>query len=118
MNERSAVLLALFASALALRPQLVGVGPLIPDIQEDLAVSHGVAGLLGTIPVLCMGLFAPPAAHVSRRLGTRRAIAASLACIAGFGIARALVPSTIGVVLLTVGVGVGMGVAGALLRWP
>lgn len=49
-------LLALFLAALALRPQVVGVGPLIPEIQDDLHTSHAVAGLLGTIPVLCMGL--------------------------------------------------------------
>ena len=41
--------------------QIVGVGPLIPAIQDDLDISHAVAGLLGTIPVLCMGLFALPA---------------------------------------------------------
>src|SRR4051812_5128179 len=105
----------MFACALALRPQLVGVGPLVPEIQEDLGISHTVAGLLGTIPVLCMGLFAPPAAHVLRALGTRRAIALSLAAIAGFGVARSLVPSAAGVIVLTFGIGAGMGVAGALL---
>ena len=58
--KRFGVLAALFLGALALRPQLVGVGPLLPEIDDDLDVSHAVAGLLGTIPVLCMGLFAPP----------------------------------------------------------
>jgi cyanate permease len=29
-----------FFAALALRPQLVGVGPLIPDIQDDLGVGR------------------------------------------------------------------------------
>ena len=53
------LLAALFLAALALRPQLVGVGPLLPEIEDDLGVSHAVAGLLGTIPVLCMGVFAP-----------------------------------------------------------
>jgi len=42
-----------------LRPQVVGVGPLIDEIQDDLDASHALVGLLGTIPVLCMGLFAP-----------------------------------------------------------
>jgi len=59
--RRTPLLVALFLAAVALRPQLVGVGPLLPSIQTDLGVSHAVAGLLGTIPVLCMGLFAPPA---------------------------------------------------------
>ena len=84
-----ALLAALFLGALALRPQLVGVGPLLPEIDEDLGISHAVAGLLGTIPVLCMGLFAPPAAYLAGRLGTRAAIAVCLAGIAGFGLLRA-----------------------------
>jgi CP family cyanate transporter-like MFS transporter len=109
------VLLAMFLGALALRPQLVGVGPLLPEIDDDLGVSHAVAGLLGTIPVLCMGLFAPPAAYVSARLGTRGAVAACLAGIAVFGIARAAAPGAPLVLALTVPIGVGMGLAGAIL---
>ena len=50
--NRVALLAALFLGALALRPQLVGVGPLLPEIDDELDVSHAVAGLLGTIPVL------------------------------------------------------------------
>lgn len=110
-----ALLLALFLGALALRPQVVGVGPLLPEIDDDLHVSHAVAGLLGTIPVLCMGLFAPPAAHLAARYGTRAAIGASLAGIAAFGLARAVVPGAPLVLLLTIPIGVGMGLAGALM---
>ena len=113
--EHLGLLAGLFLAALALRPQLVGVGPLIPEIQSDLDVPHAVAGLLGTIPVLCMGLFAPPGPHLARRLGTRRSIAACLAGIALFGTARALAPAAAAVILLTVGVGVGLGVAQALM---
>jgi MFS transporter, CP family, cyanate transporter len=109
------VLAALFLGALALRPQLVGVGPLLPEIDDDLGVSHAVAGLLGTIPVLCMGLFAPPAAYVAGRLGTRAAIAACLAAIAGFGLLRAAAPGAPLVLALTFPIGVGMGFAGALM---
>ncbi len=110
-----ALLLALFLGALALRPQIVGVGPLLPEIDDDLGVSHAVAGLLGTIPVLCMGLFAPPAAFIAARFGTRAAIGACLAGIAAFGLVRAAVPGAPLVLLLTVPIGVGMGLAGALM---
>ena len=81
------LLAGLFLAALALRPQLVGVGPLIPKIQEDLDVSHAIAGLLGTIPVFCMGVFAPPGPYLAQRLGSRAAISACLATIAVFGVA-------------------------------
>jgi CP family cyanate transporter-like MFS transporter len=110
-----ALLAALFLGALALRPQLVGVGPLLPEIDDDLGISHAVAGLLGTIPVLCMGLFAPPAAYLAGRLGTRAAIATCLAGIAGFGLLRAAAPGAPLVLTLTFPIGVGMGLAGALI---
>jgi len=113
--RRGALLAALFLGALALRPQLVGIGPLIPAIQLDLHTSHAVAGLLGTIPVLCMGLFAPPAAFLSQWLGARHALAAALALIGVFGIARAFVPGAALLILLTIPVGIGMGLGNALL---
>lgn len=110
-----AILLALFASALPLRPQILGVGPLLPEIQHDLDVSHAVAGLLPTIPVLCLGLFAPVTPYVLGRLGSRLSIALCLGIIGLFGIARAVVPGVVGVVLLTFGVGLGMGILGAVM---
>ena len=113
--RRGALLVALFLGALALRPQLVGLGPLIPSIQLDLKTSHAVVGTLATIPVLCMGLFAPPAAFLSQRLGSRHALAAALALIGVFGIARAVVPGTLLLILLTIPVGVGMGLGNALM---
>jgi MFS transporter, CP family, cyanate transporter len=90
------------------------VGPLIDDIQHDLHASHALVGLLGTIPVLCMGLFAPVAAYLAARLGTRRAMTIGLALIGAFGVLRALVPSAWLVVVLTLPVGIGMGLGNAL----
>ncbi|HZQ66782.1 MAG TPA: MFS transporter [Gaiellaceae bacterium] len=109
------LLAGLFLAGLALRPQIVGLGPLIPEIQDDLDVSHAVAGLLGTIPILCMGVFALPAGAVTRRYGSRVAIAACLALIGLFGVARAAAPGAAAVIALTVGVGLGLGFAQALM---
>ena len=106
--RRAALLAGLFLAARSLRPQLVGLGPLLPAVRRDLGVSHAVAGL-GTIPVLCMGLFAPPAPFVSGRLGSHRALGASLALIGIFGLARAVAPGAALVILLTFPVGIGMG---------
>ena len=113
--RRAPLLVALFLAAVALLPQLVGIGPLLPSVQHDLDVTHAVAGLLGTIPVLCMGLFAPPASFLSGRIGSRRAIGAALALIGGFGVARAVASGAVAVVALTFPIGIGMGLAGALL---
>lgn len=112
---RAGALAALFLAALALRPQIVGLGPLIPSIQDDLDVSHAVVGLLGTIPVLCMGLFAPPAALLLKRVGTRVAIGACLCLIASFGLLRVAAPHAALIVVFTIPIGVGMGFAGALM---
>ncbi|HZT44906.1 MAG TPA: MFS transporter [Gaiellaceae bacterium] len=110
-----AFLAGLFLAGLALRPPIVGVGPLIPAIQDDLRVSHAVAGLLGTIPVLCMGLFALPAPALGGRYGSRRAIVVCLALIGVFGIGRAAAPGAAAVLVLTFGVGIGLGFAQALM---
>jgi MFS transporter, CP family, cyanate transporter len=115
VHRRLGLLAGLFLAGLALRPQIVGVGPLIPEIQDDLDVSHAVAGLLTTIPVFCMGVFALPAPQVSRRYGTRLAICVCLTLIGGFGIARAIAPAAAGVILLTFGVGIGLSLAQALM---
>jgi MFS transporter, CP family, cyanate transporter len=108
-------LVTLFLVGLALRPQIVGVGPLLPRIQSALGISHGVAGLLSTIPVLCMGVFAPLAPPVLRRFGSRNGVGGALALIGVFGVARVALPDAAVVLAVTVPVGVGIAVAGTLL---
>ena len=106
---------ALFLIALGLRPQIVAIGPLLPAIQADLGMNHTVAGLLATIPVLCMGVFALGGPWLGRLLGTERAIAASVAAIVLFGLLRAAAPEPISLLVLTFGLGVGVGAVGPLL---
>jgi len=108
-RDTQRTLVALFVAALALRAQVVGIGPLLPDIQRDLGTTHAVAGLLPTIPVLGMGLFAPLAAFAAAHLGLRKAMTLGVAMIAVFGLLRAVAPNAILLVLATVPVGIGMG---------
>lgn len=110
-----AALGALFLAALALRPQLIGVGPLLPEIKDDLSVSHAVAGLLVTIPVVCMGLFAPPGPLLASRIGSRLALALCLAAVTVFGALRGVAPGAASMLLLTLPIGVAMGLAGTLM---
>jgi len=114
-REGLVLLAALLLAAVALRPQLVGAGPLIPAIQGDLGVSHAVAGLVGTIPVLCMGVFAPAAGLFSARWGLRAAMAGCLAVIAVVGIGRAAAPGAAVLLALTLPIGIAMAVGGTLL---
>ena len=125
-HDRRAVLLmpALFIAALALRPEVIGIGPLLATVQQDLGVSHAVAGLLSTIVVLCMGLFAPVAYVIARHVGPRATIGGSLLLVALAGIARALSGPAVAVVLWTVPLGIGTAIAGSLMplvvreSWP
>ena len=94
---------------------MVGVGPLLPAIRKDLGLSHAVAGLLGTIPVLCMGVFALPAVRLARRVGSRVAVALAVAGIGAFGIVRGVVPGGAAVIALTLPVSIGMGLGNALM---
>jgi len=53
-----ALLIALLLIALNLRPPLAAVGPVLDLVRADLNLSFGQAGLLTTVPMLCMGAFA------------------------------------------------------------
>jgi CP family cyanate transporter-like MFS transporter len=109
------VLAGLFLASLALRAQIIAVGPLLPSIQASLGLSHAVAGLLTTIPVLCMGLFAPATALLSSRYGSRAVIAASLALIAAAGLLRVSVDDAAVLLVFTIPVGIGIAFAGTLM---
>jgi CP family cyanate transporter-like MFS transporter len=108
-------LAALSIAALALRPNLIGVGPLLPQIIAELQIPHWVTGLLATIPVVCMGLVAPFAGRLARQVGARRGIALALLAIAAAGVVRAAVDGAAAIVLVTVPIGLAIGLGGALL---
>jgi CP family cyanate transporter-like MFS transporter len=109
------ILTALVVVGLALRTQVLVIGPMVGELQADLGMSHAVAGLLGTIPVLCMGILAPLGPVLAGSIGPRLGTAMCVALIGIFGVARALVPDAATVLLATVGVGVGMALVGPIL---
>jgi CP family cyanate transporter-like MFS transporter len=108
------VLAGIVLAALALRPQIIAIGPLVDAIDSDLGVSHAVTGLLGTIPLLCMGLFAPAAGPLAARVGATRAMTLVLLTIGIAGIARAVAPGAAGVIALTVPIGIGIAIGNVL----
>jgi CP family cyanate transporter-like MFS transporter len=108
------VLAGIALAALALRPQIIAIGPLVDAIDSDLGVSHTVTGLLGTIPLLCMGLFAPAAGPLAARVGATRAMTLVLLTIGIAGIARSVAPGAAGVIALTVPIGIGIAIGNVL----
>ncbi len=107
--------MAIFAAALTLRPQIGAVGPLLPRIQAELGVAFSVVGLLGTIPIICMGVVSPLTPAIASRLGARRAATACLVVIGAAGLARAAAPEIFSLLAVTVVAGIAMGIGGALL---
>jgi CP family cyanate transporter-like MFS transporter len=106
---------AIVLVALALRPSIVSIGPILPRIIEAFALSHAQASLLTAIPDLLMGLLALPAPWLAHRFGRDKTIVTALAilCVATF--ARAFAPDVLTLLLSTVGVGAGIAVTGTLL---
>ena len=97
-----------------LRPALTSVGPVLPDIRADVGLSAWGASLLTTVPVLCLGLLAPPAARWGRRWGTERLLVAALFLLAA-GIAVRGLAGRFGLFGGTLMAGSAIGIAGSLL---
>ncbi|WKE65561.1 cyanate transporter [Gallaecimonas kandeliae] len=96
--------------ALNLRPALSSLGPVLPD----LGLSATAAGWLTTLPVLCLGLFAPLAPLLAQRLGLGWAVRLALLAILAGVLLRGLGSpwALFGGMVLA---GAGIGVAGVLL---
>jgi CP family cyanate transporter-like MFS transporter len=105
----------LFIAAVTLRPPIVGLGPLIPEIRPALDLSHTIAGLLVAVPVACLGIFALPAGWIIARFGLVLAMAGALAGAGVFGMLRAASADAVQLFLGTIGTGAAIGLAGALL---
>lgn len=71
MKQKTALwLLAIFFVALNLRPVITSIGPLFTVLLEDLESTNTKISLLTSIPVFCMGLFAPFALPLTKRMPT------------------------------------------------
>ena len=103
--------LGLVAVAANLRTVMASVPPLVQTIAVDLGVSNAAMGALTTLPVLCMGVFAPVAQRVSARIGAAGAVEVAAACLAlGTGLrlfAGHVWPLYAGTFLAGVGIAVG-----------
>ena len=76
------LLLALILVAINLRPALSSLAPVLRQVQTSLDLNSTAAGLLTTLPVLCLGLFAPLATRLAQRHGTERIVLRALLFLA------------------------------------
>ena len=72
-------------------------------------------GLLTTIPVLCMGLFAPFGPGLTRFTGIRSGITVSVGLLLLFALLRPFAGTGALLLVLTLGVGIGTAVVGPIL---
>ncbi|WPX86840.1 putative transporter YycB [Pseudomonas asiatica] len=108
------LLLGLVLVALNLRPALSSMAPVLGQVSEGLGLNASQAGLLTTLPVLCLGLFAPLAPGLARRFGSERVILGILATLALGIVVRSSLGAT-GVFLGSLMAGASIGIIGVLL---
>jgi CP family cyanate transporter-like MFS transporter len=107
--------LALVAVAANLRTSIASVPPLARTIAEDLDLSNAWMGALTTLPVLCMGLFAPAAQRLGARIGAAMSVEVAVVCV-GLGTLCRLAGSHVWALYLgTFVAGVGIAIGGTLL---
>ena len=107
--------IAVFLAGIGARIQLIIVGPVLPEMTTELAISHAIAGLLITLPVLLMAAVAVPSAGLGHRFGSRRVMAVSLAVLALGGTVRPVGNDALWLLAWTVPIGIGIGIVGVIL---
>jgi CP family cyanate transporter-like MFS transporter len=110
------LLVGLVLVASNLRPALTSVSAVLGTIQQDLGLSGAVSGLLTTIPVLCMSVFALSAAWITERIGAERGVLWSVVLIGVATVGRLAGEDL--VVLFTATFLVGIGIAVAQSQLP
>ncbi len=111
---RAVVVAGILLFAVNLRAAVVAISPLLHQIQADLGLSGGEAGLLTTLPVACFGLFSPLAPEVARRIGIERTLFCAMLLIVG-AFALRLVPATLPLFAGTLLAGVGIAIGNVLI---
>ena len=97
--------------AFNLRTGLIGVGQILPDVTDDLHLTHTESSLLVALPTALMGLSALPGGRLVDRFGARTILTIGLALVAVAGGLRAAAGAFPMLVLLTAIFGIGIGIA-------
>ncbi|MFC3211519.1 MFS transporter [Planomicrobium okeanokoites] len=87
------MVLAILFVSVNLRPAISSIGPLLDTIREELSLTSSEVSLLTSVPVFCMGLFAPLAVVFNKKLGLKKSIAVLLTAIGAFTLLRGFLPT-------------------------
>ena len=109
------LLLAIVLVAVNLRACLASLPPLVHTIQADLGLSSAAAGLLTTLPVLCMGVFAPVSQRMAHAIGREATVGVALVSLL-LGLLMRLAGSVLPLLFLsTLLAGIGIALCGTVL---
>jgi CP family cyanate transporter-like MFS transporter len=107
---------AIVLVAANLRTLMASLPPLAEAVRADLGLSSLAMGVLTTLPVLSMGLLAPVAVQVARRIGAPAAIAGGVGSILAGLVLRGLGDASVPALYAgTFVAGAGIAMAGTLL---
>ena len=106
---------AILAVAFNLRLSVIGIGPVLAEIQADTGMSSAAASLLVAVPFACLGIFAFTGAALVRRFGASPLIAWSLLVLTVATALRAAMPTPVLLILATVPIGIAIAMVGVAL---
>jgi CP family cyanate transporter-like MFS transporter len=106
---------ALCVAALNLRPAVTSISPLLNVIRDDVHINRTLAGLLTTIPTLCIGVGAFRVPARGARIGGERALAGAIGVIGVATVGRLWAGNVAVLFATTLLVGVGIAAAQTLL---
>lgn len=101
--------------AVNFRTAVTSISPLLGIVEHALHMSPATAGLLTTLPLICMGLFAPLAPLLETRLGIGRTMTICLALVSAGLLLRAVASTTPLLLATAVIAGTGMAISGPLV---
>ncbi|WP_245623032.1 CynX/NimT family MFS transporter [Spirillospora albida] len=107
-------LVGLVLLTINLRAAITGIPPLLAELRDVFGLTGVQVGLLTTLPVLCLGVFASLAPVLARRFGAEAVIAGALMMIT-VGIVLRVVAEPIALFLGTVVAGAGIALGNVLM---
>ncbi|MFI9340653.1 CynX/NimT family MFS transporter [Streptomyces sp. NPDC052773] len=93
--RKAGLIAGIILVSLNLRPAITSLGPLLPQIEEDLRLSGTGAGLLTMLPVLCLGVFAGLGPALRHRFGEDRVLLGCLPVLLAGILVRLLEPTAL-----------------------
>jgi CP family cyanate transporter-like MFS transporter len=108
------VLAGVLLISLNLRAGLAAYPAVLEQVRTELGISSGVAGLVQSTALVAMGIGSFVAVRLSARYGRERAMTGAVAVLLAGSLLR-YVPSLVALVVGSLGVGTGIGLAGVFL---